>query len=165
MIIVRVIGAKEVAKSVGHISLAVPRFERVVAEDLKKGIRFRIRNRIMNRATILPSSSKGKMWQSVRVSKQGFKRGKASVSHTVVEMGAPTAPHFWFLEVDRSISGYRFVPRKGKGRHGQGYMKRAPMSSLRRGVYIVSDSVKSTERRAPKIILRELEKEIRKAGL
>ncbi len=151
-VIIRVKGVKETSKALGRIATSVPRLSYPLAKDVVRGAKFRITNRLGSHR------SRGKMKASLNIEKIGKGR------HRVVA-GGTIAPHFGLQEFGGYIEGKRFVWRKGKGRHGEGYMIPAPMTSIRRGHFPLTDATLSTERRSGLIVLRELEKEIRKVGL
>ena len=150
--IIRVKGVKETSKALGLLSASIPRMSLPLAKDVVRGAKFRITNRLGSHR------SRGGMKKSLEIVKRA--KGK----HYVFA-GGTTAPYFGLQEFGGHIIGKRFVWRRGKGRHGEGYMIPAPMTSIRRGHFPLTDAVLSTERRADLIVLRELEKEIRKVGL
>lgn len=126
----------------GHLPVVTRQIELDISKDVQRGTRFRITKRFKRRT--------GRMWQSVLVTKFG--------KHWGVKAGGWTAPYFAVQEYGGVMPGYKFVWKRGTGKHDEGFMIPFPMTSIRRGKFPFTDAVVSARRRANIIAERRLKK-------
>lgn len=148
-IYIRFDGLKETIQFVDNAFAGKPELERRVARaignDTAKGIRFRLTTRTKKRT--------GKLYDSVKYNER-TKR---------VEVGGKGS-HALALERGQQIIGYRFIPKKGYGKYGEGFLEKALNPELVKGThtirprYFVRDAVASTRQRKAQISVREIQK-------
>lgn len=122
---------------------------RALAKDVQRGARYRLSLRYAM-GMIKPT---GALWRSIKA--YSVEKGQKRTQWRV-RAGDARAPYASIIE--RGISGFHFVPKLGAGWKGVGYARRGGRLPVTGGKHFMRDAMLSTDRRAPQIVLRELEK-------